>query len=319
MAKISYPPKSSRKDEETMLEQITMTVVRVGAFLAVAAACVGGYLVYQRKKRQDYEEAAQKEKARQARIAEKKRREEERKVQEQRKKEQEHLKLTNEYCQKHREIDGYRDWNAYRRCFNEIAPFLQLLLGAERRYRLEGENAVTNLRTALQLSVQNAGLDRKLTAGGFQVAQVPSEYDEETLRRSCEKVDNDTIQEENDKLERRLRDYRRSLDYKQIIQGSESILYRILQDIQRGDIPNGLEHERIGQLENVLKNHKCYAIYWDDDRVKKSETMRATFQEDSPYATELPGFFTETDDGWYDRIGILGGTMREIRSPASAQ
>lgn len=317
MAKISYPPKSSRKDEETMLEQITMTVVGVGAFLAVAAACVGGYLVYQRKKRQDYEEAVQKGKAQRARIEEEKRREEERKAREQRKKEQEHLKLTNEYCQKNLEIDGYRDWDAYRRCFNEIAPFLQLLLGAERRYAQEGAISETNLRTALQLSVQNAGLDRKLTAGGFQVTQVPSEYDEEALRRSCEKVDNNTIQEENNKLERRLRDYRRSLDYKQIIQGSESILYTILQDIQRGDIQSFLKHderhdERIGQLEDVLKDHKCYAIYWDDDRVKKSEAMRATFQEDSPYATELPGFFTETDDGWYDRIGILGGTMREV-------
>jgi len=214
--------------------------------------------------------------------------------------------LTDEYCKVCKAVDAYRDRDVYRDLFSKVGIFIQLLLGSRRRWLAEGNPE--ELLQALENLAKNLHLPEILTAEGFQVAPVPSDYDEESLRRLCEKAEIPVIQTELRKQKRWLQQYMSFLDCKAILNDCALLLYQIMSDVQSRDARECFA--KVQQLERFLQSRGCYPIFYDDSSVAASEMMRVDFREDNPWATELPGLYTKNADGTYHRIGALGGTVR---------
>lgn len=214
--------------------------------------------------------------------------------------------LTDAYCSVCKALDAYRDRDVYRDLFARVGTYIQLLAGSRRRWMAEGNEQ--DLLQALDTLAGNLRLPETLTAEGFQVAPVPSDYHEEALRRSCEKAELSVIRAELEKQKRWLRQYQHFLDCKGILNDCAPLMYRIMLDVQARDAQACFE--KVQKLERFLESRGCYAIFWGDDRVAQSETMAMDFRDDNAWATELPGLYTRNGDGVYHRIGVLGGTVR---------
>lgn len=217
-------------------------------------------------------------------------------------------KLVDEYCLVNRMLDARRNWSVYRDSFLEIGPFLQLLLGTQRRFQMEGRN-VEPLLTALQTMADNCGLKEKIGSDGICVKELPSNYQEEQLRNACEKVDDHAIALEIQKGEKWLAEFDKYLDCQSILKDCGGVLYDILQSIYSGDMQGCLT--AAAALTGILEKNGCFPIYADDERVVEDKSLQVDFREDHRGATELPGFYTKGKDGTYHRIGMLGGTMCE--------
>lgn len=220
--------------------------------------------------------------------------------------EDERKKLTDAYCAACRELDAYRDREVYRDLFAKVGVFFQLLLGSRRRWLAEGNP--DDLLQPLDTLAGNLRLPEILTAEGFRVEPVPSAYNEEALRRTCEKAELSAIRSEIQKHQRWLRQYRSFLDCKSILHDCAPLLHRILQDIRARNAQACFE--KVQKLEQLLESRGCHAIFWDDSRTAASELIRVDFREDSPWATELPGLYTKNAAGTYQRMGSLVGTVR---------
>lgn len=214
--------------------------------------------------------------------------------------------LTDEYCKVCKAVDAYRDRDVYRDLFSKVGTFIQLLLGSRRRWLAEGNPE--ELLQALENLEKNLHLPEVLTADGFQVAPVPSDYDEESLRRLCEKAEISVIRSELKKQKRWLQQYMSFLDCKAILNDCALLMYQIMSDVQSRDAVECFA--KVQRLEHFLQSRGCYGIFWEDSRVASSESMQIDFREDQPWATELPGLYTKNADGSYHRIGTLGGTVR---------
>lgn len=215
-------------------------------------------------------------------------------------------KLIDAYCGVRKELDAYRDREVYRDLFARVGMFFQLLLGSRRRWLAEGDPE--ELLQSLDTLAGNLRLPEMLTAEGFQVEPVPSGYNEEALRRACEKAELSAIREDLEKQKRWLQQYRSFLDCKSILNDCAPLLYLLLRDIRERDAQACFEGVR--KLEQFLESRGCHVIFWDDSRTAASEAIRVDFREDSPWATELPGLYTKNAAGIYQRIGTLGGTVR---------
>lgn len=215
-------------------------------------------------------------------------------------------RLTEEYCRVCCAVDAYRDRDVYRELFSRAGVLFQLLLGSRRRWLAEGGGEM--LLQAVESAVKNLRLREQLTAEGFVTEPVPSGYDEGHLRRLCEKAQLSAIGAELEKQKRYLLQYQSYLDCKGILTDCGPVLYEILQDVQARNV--GRCFEQVQQLEALLQDRGCYALFRDDSPVAESEALRIDFREDSPWATELPGLYTRHADGSYHRIGVLGGTVR---------
>lgn len=282
-----------RKDRNDMMDLLWI----IGGVI-VCGACVGGYLVYRKNSRlRQQEEADEQRRAdaeRQRRAAQKKA-------------EAERAARVDEYCRVMQKLDGYQDREVYRRSFLEVGPFLQLLLGSERSSRLYGDKAASIL-LSLKVAAQNQGMWEKFAGGKLQVKEYQSAYDEEQLRQDCEKADNAAILLEIQKGKKQLIERGKHLDCKKILQQSAPAIYQALQAISADNLRECFAHA--GEIERILMENGCYAIYADDKRVAQSESMRVDFREDSSFAIELPGLYTKGKDGTYDLVGTMGGTMR---------
>lgn len=215
-------------------------------------------------------------------------------------------KLIDEYCRVDRILDARRNWDIYRDSFLEMGPFLQLLLGTQRRFQMEGGN-VEPLLAALQTMADNCSLKEKIGRDGVCIKELPSNYQEERLRSACEKVDNHAIALEIHKGKERLAEFDKYLDCQTVLKNCGGVLYDTLQSIYSGDMQGCLT--AAAALTDILEKNGCFPIYADDERVAEDKSLQVDFREDHRGATELPGLYTRGKDGAYHRIGMLGGTM----------
>ncbi len=218
----------------------------------------------------------------------------------------ERKKLIDDYCGICKELDAYRDREVYLDLFSRVGMFIQLLLGSRRRWLAEGNPE--ELLQSLDTLACNLRLPEILTAEGFQVASVPSQYNEDALRRTCEKAELPAIRSELEKQKRWLQQYRSFLDCKSILNDCAFVLHLIITDVRQQDAQACFE--KVQKLEQFLERRGCHAIFWDDSRTAASEAIRVDFREDHPWATELPGLYTKNAAGTYQCIGVLGGTVR---------
>ena len=218
----------------------------------------------------------------------------------------ERKKLIDAYCGICKELDAYRDREVYRELFSRVGMFIQLLLGSRRRWLAEGNPE--ELLQSLDTLVSNLRLTETLTAEGFQIEHIPSQYNEEDLRRACEKAELSAIRSDLEKQKRWLQQYRSFLDCKSILNDCAFVLHLIVTDVRQQDAQACFE--KVQKLEQFLESRGCYAIFWEDSRTAASEAIRVDFREDHPWSTELPGLYTKNAAGIYQRIGTLGGTVR---------
>lgn len=301
----------SRKDDSMLVQFLAAgtiaSVFKTAAIVLIGAVCVGGYFLHKENIRKK-EEAEQQAKWKAEAI--RKEQEEKRKVEEVRKKQEARRKaLVDRYCEICRELDSYRDWEAYCECFLEIGPFLQLLLGSERSRRVYG-TPDEKLVKSLTRAVNNFCIEDRVTETGVLVDTIASRYDEVRVRSSCENVNISSIEMQLRKKELELAQYRRYVDCKGILNACGSSLYRTVRSIAEGNVEDIFRNIR--ELAEILENSGCHAIFTDDIRVAQNESLRIDFREDGTTATELPGLYVKYEDGEYCRIGNLGGSMRRI-------
>lgn len=301
----------SRKDDSMLVQFLVAgtiaSVFKTAAIVIIGAVCVGGYFLHKESIRKK-EEAEQQAKWKAEAI--RKEQEEKRKVEEVRKKQEARRKaLVDRYCEACRELDSYRDWEAYCERFLEIGPFLQLLLGSERSRRVYG-TPDEKLVKSLTRAVNNFCIEDRVTETGVLVDTIASRYDEVRVRSSCENVNISSIEMQLRKKELELAQYRRYVDCKGILNACGSSLYRTVRSIAEGNVEDIFRNIR--ELAEILENSGCYAIFADDIRVAQNESLRIDFREDGATATELPGLYVKYEGGEYSRIGNLGGTMRRV-------
>lgn len=301
----------ARKDDSMLVQFLAAgtiaSVFKTAAIVLIGAACVGGYFLHKENIRK--KEAAEQQAKLEAEEI-RKEQEEKRKAEAIRKEQEAKRKaLTDRYCEVCRELDSYRDWEAYCERFLEIGPFLQLLLGSERSrcvYGTPEEKLVKSLRRA----VNNFCIEDLITETGVSAETVASRYDEVRVRSSCENVNISSIETQLRKKELELAQYRRYVDCKGILNSCGSSLYRTVRSIAEGNVEDIFRNIR--ELAEILENSGCYAIFADDTRVAQNESLCIDFREDGASATELPGLYVKYEDGEYSRIGNLGGTRRRI-------
>lgn len=280
--------------EDTQMLTNALNVSDMIGWIALPVLCAGIYLVYRLVRKKDPPRQITKMKEEASSTGTASQSENERSI------------LTEEYCKVCKAVDAYRDRDVYRDLFSKVGTFIQLLLGSRRRWLAEGNPE--ELLQALENLEKNLRLSEILTAEGFQVEPVPSDYDEESLRRLCEKAEISVIRSELKKQKRWLQQYMSFLDCKAILNDCALLLYQIMSDVQARDA--GECFAKVQQLEQFLQSRGCYGIFWEDSRVAGSESMQIDFREDQPWATVLPGLYTKNADGIYHRIGALGGTVR---------
>lgn len=296
------------KDDD-MLEQwlngdTIASVLKTTAIVLIGAACVGGYFLHKERARKK-EDVEQRER-RNAEIARKEQGEKQKAEAIRKEQEAKREALVDRYCEVCRELDCYRDWEAYCESFLAIGPFLQLLLGSERSRRVYGTPDEKLVKSLLR-AVNNFCIKDQVTETGVLVETTASSYDEVRVRQSCENANISRIEAQLGKNELTLAQYRRYMDGKGILNACGSCLYKTVCSIAEGNAEEIFRNIR--ELAELLEASGCHAIFVDDMRVALSESLRIDFREDGATATELPGLYTE-ENGKYCRIGNLGGTMR---------
>lgn len=309
----THNQENSRKDDKYMFEGILFaslfTAIKVGTVVLVGAACIGGgyYLYCQKKKKDEQEKQARAYAEQRNKEAQEAKR---RQLEAEKARDAEKRQLIDEYCATVKSVDTYRDWNAYKDCFVEIAPFLQLLLGYERSYRENREEPKVIL-DALKAAIQNFDMEEKLSANGLSVELTPSNYNEAQLRERCKNAEVSAIRNEIKKQTDRILEYKTSLDCPGIVKDNGVLLYHIIQCISADNLTGCCA--KIWELKEALEHRGCFTLYYDDEPVENNSMLRVDFRGDAPWATELPGFYTRRSDGSYHRVGTLVGTYRRRR------